>query len=129
VTTRETITAWWFGAIEECWLWPHGRFKAGYGCVGRNEYAHRVAFEHYRGPIPKGLHLDHLCRTKACFNPWHLEPVTFQENIRRARTYPKECPQGHEYTPENMKGGRRDCRACRRDQERARQQRKRLGDK
>lgn len=38
------------------------------------------------GPIPEGLHLDHLCRVRRCVNPAHLEPVTQAENnYRQAR--------------------------------------------
>lgn len=38
------------------------------------------------------------------FTPDHLEPVTHQENCRRARLFlvkRTHCPAGHEYTPEN----------------------------
>lgn len=58
----------------------------GYGQLrvdGKPQYVHRLVYEALRGEIPKGLHLDHLCRTPACVNPWHLEPVTQQENVRR----------------------------------------------
>jgi len=36
------------------------------------------------GPIPDGLHLDHLCANPPCVRPDHLEPVTQAENNRRA---------------------------------------------
>ena len=45
--------------------------------------AHRVAWELIRGPIPEGLVLDHLCRTSACVNPDHLEPVPQAINMIR----------------------------------------------
>src|SRR5690348_12502203 len=62
-----------------CWHWLGGRLNEGYGELRRPEStksvrAHRVSYEYYRGPIPEGLKLDHLCRNRDCVNPWHLEP-------------------------------------------------------
>lgn len=79
----------------ECWLW-NAATTAGYGAMGagrRGEgllYAHRVSYEINVGPIPEGLHIDHLCCIRACVNPRHLEPVTQQENNIRAWTARKE---------------------------------------
>jgi hypothetical protein len=70
-----------------CWLWKQSTTTTGYGryrVSGRNDPAHRVAYEYAVGPIPEGLVLDHLCRNKRCVNPAHLEPVTQHENILRA---------------------------------------------
>lgn len=93
---------------------------------GRCVQAHRAAWEEQIGPIPEALVLDHLCRVKNCVNVLHLEPVTSAENTRRgdagkvrgaqmaAKTH---CPQGHEYTPNNLrasKEGWRLCKACHR---------------
>lgn len=126
-----------------CWLWAgtwsdseYGHFWINDGKGGRPHGAHRVAYELFRGPIPEGLELDHLCRVHCCVNPWHLEPVTQQENLRRglgtlpaisahtqaaqARTH---CRSGHPYTSENTrcthdgKRQRRICRQCSRIRE------------
>lgn len=51
---------------------------------GQTEYAHRVAYRLYVGPIPEGQEIDHLCRVRWCCNPAHLEAVTHKENLRRA---------------------------------------------
>lgn len=51
--------------------------------AGRRVMVHRVSYETFIGPIPKGLEIDHLCRVKVCANPEHLEAVTHQENVRR----------------------------------------------
>lgn len=72
-----------------CWLWLS---MNGYGKIDvidqygkrRGMVAHRVAWELYRGAIPPGLAIDHLCSMKSCVNPAHLEPVTYEENARRA---------------------------------------------
>lgn len=73
---------------DGCWIWQRAvaRKAAPYGRVihgGRLKQAHRVVYEAMVGPIPDGLHLDHLCRVPSCVNPAHLEPVTVQENIHR----------------------------------------------
>ncbi len=76
-----------------CWLWQ-GPVSAGYGklCVcqrhgaatGFTMLAHRASYEVFRGAIPTGLSIDHLCMVKSCVNPDHLEPVTGAENTKRA---------------------------------------------
>lgn len=113
-------------SIEEsdgCWLWT-GATSSGYGVmkrVGRSMYVHRALYELLVGPIPDGLHIDHLCRTTQCCNPAHLEPVTPQENNRRRPTK-THCAQGHLFTPESTyirpDTGTRQCATC--QQERAR---------
>lgn len=69
-----------------CWEWQGPLNSAGYGYVraeGRIWRSHRVMYEHFVGPIPAGLDLDHLCRNRRCARPDHLEAVTHQENMRR----------------------------------------------
>ena len=122
-----------------CWYWLGYVGSNGYGYIkvsGRLLLTHRYAYELFRGPVPTGLELDHLCRNTTCCNPSHLEPVTHAENVRRgvsgeanrrrqlARTH---CARGHEWTSENTKQTprQRKCRTCiRQDSERARQRRK-----
>lgn len=69
-----------------CWIWQRSLNRAGYGAWPRrrdSSLAHRRMYELHVGPIPEGLHLDHLCRVPSCVNPEHLEPVTNAENSRR----------------------------------------------
>jgi hypothetical protein len=75
-------------ADSGCWLWTASTNEGGYGHFWRGPddwmVAHRFSYEHFVGPIPEGLDLDHLCRVRHCVNPEHLEPVTRRENLRRA---------------------------------------------
>lgn len=114
-----------------CTLWTGGLNGAGYGQfylgvtadrpTGKG-YAHRFSYELHVGPIPAGMHIDHLCRNRACVNPEHLEPVAPRVNILRglspaARHAEKtHCPKGHPYSGDNLYThpikGQRICRAC-----------------
>ena len=69
-----------------CWLWLGRLNRNGYARFcweGREPVGHRVTYEVYRKPIPRRLVLDHLCRCRACINPWHMEPVTVKINTQR----------------------------------------------
>jgi hypothetical protein len=79
------FNAKWVEDSNGCWIWQGGQNDQGYGTFfdGRTRRAHRWSFEHFRGPIPPGMPLDHLCRVRLCVNPWHLEVVTASENARR----------------------------------------------
>jgi len=70
-----------------CWLWTGGIAWDGYGnfkVPGHQRQAHRIAYELWRGPIPDGLQLDHLCSVRSCVNPAHLEAVTGRTNVLRS---------------------------------------------
>jgi hypothetical protein len=106
------------------WIWQagttrgYGRFFDPDGIGG--SYAHRWAYEHWVGPIPEGLTVDHICRIPLCVNPAHLRVLTSVDNFLLA---PKNtilhndlCQRGHEMTPENTyvrkDTGQRVCREC-----------------
>jgi hypothetical protein len=78
--------------VTGCWQWlgaaggDSSKTGKTYGTMrfnGRYVRAHRHYYERYRGPIPEGMVLDHLCRNTLCVNPDHLEAVTQIENVRR----------------------------------------------
>lgn len=79
--------------LEEngCWIWKGSLQTHGYAYLPWRLYhekfkttlGHRIYFMVFRGPIPKGMEIDHLCNVKACVNPYHLEVVTHEENNRR----------------------------------------------
>lgn len=114
-------------AESGCWIWQRSIQANGYARMtvkGERHYVHRLAYELLVGPIPEGLHLDHLCRNRACCNPAHLEPVTCLENVRRGQGNGSQthCPQGHPYEGDNLVvyAGHRQCIACRTIRNRAR---------
>lgn len=117
-----------------CHVWT-GSLTNGYGYVsveGQSWRVHRLTYTLAKGPIPRGLVLDHLCRNKACCNPDHLEAVTNRENGLRgdgpaARYWRTHCARGHARTPENTyvkPDGERECRICKAEDKRAWDERK-----
>lgn len=124
--------------MSACVIW-HGYVDAanGYGLLyagGREFKAHRALYMAYKGAIPRGHVLHHVCGEKLCVNPAHLEALTPSEHMRLhdlnghyrvAKLAQTHCRQGHEYTAENtymesQRGGqlRRRCRTCVADRKR-----------
>jgi hypothetical protein len=119
---------------DGCWVWTGMLNGRGYGLVkhlGRRLMVHRVAYELMVTEIPDGLFLDHLCRVRACANPYHLDPVTNATNLLRgegfgARNSRKtKCANGHPLVGANLlvSGGQRICRTCKRARGAARRER------
>lgn len=65
-----------------CMLWT-GSTTRGYGLIwsnGEQHYAHRIAWEMRRGPIPAGLCCLHRCDQSLCVSVDHLFLGTLQDN-------------------------------------------------
>jgi hypothetical protein len=117
---------------QGCLEWTGSRNPRGYGWVrlpgnGPPVAVHRVVYLTQCGEIGYGLSLDHLCRTRACANPDHLEPVTHRTNVMRgtgltaANSRRTHCPSGHPLSPGNLaaddaRRGHRSCLTCERQQ-------------
>lgn len=101
-----------------CWLWEKSVTRDNYArCRWRGFIrAHRLSYEAFKGTIPNGLQIDHLCRQTCCVNPAHLEAVTGKINTERGSVAQKtHCKHGHEFTQQNTlrrNNGTRSCRAC-----------------
>jgi len=140
------------GPADECWPWGGYVGGEGYGrmeIAGKCVLMHRFSYEHFVGPIPDGLALDHICHDprqcsggsscphRRCVNPSHLRPVTKVENLTGERHYLRvadSCPNGHPYTDESTDVGNlaptpngRRCLICRKAKfKRQSEKRKRL---
>jgi hypothetical protein len=117
-----------------CILWTAGcRVRKQIGNYGsiyvpsekRSRLAHRVAYQIFKGAIPKSRILDHKCNQTMCINVEHLRPVTPKENVLRGKSpsavnsRKTHCPKGHPYSGENLMVKQyanslpvRVCRAC-----------------
>src|SRR5579885_3623147 len=55
-----------------CWLWTVSLTDDGYGICswnGKNARVHRLFFEYFKEPIPRGFFVCHKCDVRNCVNP------------------------------------------------------------
>lgn len=109
-----------------CWLWKLKLDRDGYGhfTIGsmtdgsRARWSvHRWAYAFFIGKLFSHLTIDHLCRNRACVNPFHLDQVTSRTNTQRGeRANATHCKRGHPFAGDNLvfqAEGKRRCKACR----------------
>lgn len=139
---------------EGCWCFTGALNSHGYGNIyfqGKYVSTQRMSYQIFCGPIPEGMHVDHLCHTREncsggdtcrhrkCVRPSHLGLATHRDNLLRGRGVGGDnfrkthCPEGHEFTEEttyirpDKKPGTssRECLPCRRERGRLWQRNKR----
>ncbi len=71
-----------------CWIFMGCLNNMGYGQINisiNNKkhvvLAHRYSYEAFKGPIPEGMFVMHLCDIPTCCNPHHLKVGTHKENM------------------------------------------------
>lgn len=118
-----------------CWWYPAAVGDKGYATtrigwpITKGAKIHRLSWIYYKGDIPNGMVLDHLCHDPAickvdtkcehrrCVNPDHLQLVPKSENSKktsRLYKYRTHCKNGHSLK-ENMVAttdSKQWCRLC-----------------
>lgn len=109
-----------------CIVWIGAKTEAGYGLITskrKNYYIHRLMWEFNNGPIRNGLVIDHLCRNRACGNPYHMRLCTRGENVLAGisgsaiNARKTHCIRGHPFDDDNTllltrRNGERVCKTC-----------------
>ena len=101
-----------------CWLYIGALDRSGYAKIrykGKVELVHRISAHLYLGLDlslnPRQHQANHKkeCFNHNCFNPEHLYIGNQQQNLMDASELNSlwmnrvtHCPQGHEYTPDNL---------------------------
>ena len=105
-----------------CWEWLGQTGTHGYACIkhnGKKQKAATVSYEFYKGPVPKGLEVSHICPGGGnilCVNPDHLVAETHSENLKRRRPFTRYkgnvCKNGHPLPPLGDRNQNGSCPIC-----------------
>lgn len=123
---------------KSCLIWPGAQNDKGYGCL--HDAVRKITISPHRLSASLFLGLDledsnsfachrQECVNKLCFNPDHLYIGTHKENQEDRAALITHCKQGHEFTESNTyialnsKYPKRQCRRCKADREKIRQNR------
>lgn len=125
-----------------CHEWTGATDRNGYGRItvkGKTVQTHVLAWTLVNGPVPAGLNVLHHCDNPPCCRPSCLFLGTLADNSAdmvtkgrstkgRGQASKTHCPQRHRYSKANTYvapgSNKRQCRICRQDRERARNQRR-----
>jgi len=82
---------------DGCWEWMGWRDRGGYGRFKYHNsslYVHRFSSLLFRGPIPDGYDVHHVCEKRNCVNPMHL--ILEEQNRHRGQIYSGQgrCKKG-----------------------------------
>lgn len=106
---------------DQCWPWGGSHRESDGRPVYRKQYAYRLTYEQFIGPVPSGRPvLHHVCENPWCVNPWHLEPLTQSEHAKRHDRFAGQpwqvrkttCPRGHRYDRVTVKPDGSEERYC-----------------
>jgi hypothetical protein len=96
----------------------HGYSQIGWHTDGVRivTLTHRVVWASQRGPIPDGMTVDHMCKTRKCVNIDHLRLLSNFENARRTSGRDWElgkCVNGHSNSfLTQFSNGKTGCSLC-----------------